>query len=87
MYSNVSHQYTHLAICSLDMKLISWYPPIIRGVTKKKRDLRHKQFISIPSNKLHGFPFKVIPLESIALNQPSLPRFYALLEGFLWDAP
>ena len=31
--------------------------------------------------------FKVIPLESNALFHPSLPRFYALLEGFFWDAP
>ena len=39
------------------------------------------------TTKLHGFPFKVIPLESNALFHPSLPRFYALLEGFFWDAP
>ena len=34
-----------------------------------------------------GFPFKVTPLESNALFHHSLPRFYALLEGFFWDAP
>ena len=39
------------------------------------------------TTKLHDFPFKVIPLESNALFHPSLPRFYALLEGFVWDAP
>ena len=33
------------------------------------------------------FPFKVIPLASNALFHPTLPRFYALLEGFIWDAP
>ena len=32
----------------------------------------HKQFISIPNNKLHGFPFKVIPLESNALFHASM---------------
>ena len=47
----------------------------------------HKQFISIPNNKVHGFPFKVVPLESNALFHPALPRFCALLEGFFWDAP
>ena len=39
------------------------------------------------TTKLHGFPFKVISLESNALFHPSLPRFYSLLEGFFWDAP
>lgn len=29
-------------------------------------------------------PLEVIPLESDALSQPSLPRLHALLEGFFW---
>ena len=47
----------------------------------------NKQFISIPNNKLHGFAFSVIPLESNALFHPSMPRLYALLEWFFWAAP
>ena len=59
----------------------------IQGLPEKQRDWCHKQFISIPNNKLHGSPFSVIPLASNTLFHPSLPRFYALLEGFFWDAP
>ena len=46
----------------------------------------YKQFVSSPNNNLHGFTFKVIPLKSRARFHPSLPRFYALLEGFFWNA-
>ena len=31
--------------------------------------------------------FNVIPIKFNALSNPSLPRFYALLEGFFWAAP
>ena len=41
-----------------------------------------KKFISIPNNKLHAFPIRVITVKFNALSHSSLPRFYALLEGF-----
>ena len=50
----------------------------------------HKELTSIPNNKLYGFPFTVIPLESNALSYPSLQYFSAillLLEGFCWGVP
>ena len=44
----------------------------------------HNQFILIPNKQ--GFLFKVILFESNALSHSSLSYFYALLEGFFWDA-
>ena len=56
-------------------------------MSEKYQDCCCKQFISISTNKLNDFPFKVIPLESNALSHPSLPCFFALPEGFFWDGP
>ena len=56
-------------------------------MSEKKHDCCHKQIISIPNKKLHGFPYKKIPHKSITLSQLSLSCFYALLEGFFWNAP
>ena len=60
----------------------------IRGVKKERRLVSQTiYFNSKQQTTVHGLPFKVIPLESNALFQPSLPRFYVLLGGFFWDAP
>ena len=52
----------------------------IQRVAEKYWNCCHKQFISTLNYKLHGFPFKVIPIESLSC-------LYALLKGFFWDAP
>ena len=53
--------------------------------SKKYQDWCLKQLISIPNNKLNGFFFKVISLESNALSHHFLPCLKALLEGFFWN--
>ena len=55
-------------------------------MSEKYQDWFHKQFISNSNNKLHGYPFKVIPLEFNALSHPFLPRYDAQLEVFFGDA-
>ena len=58
-----------------------------KSVSGKLQDWCYKQFNSILNNKLHSFLCKVTPLGPNVLYHPSLTWFYALLEGFFWDAP
>ena len=55
-----------------------WY---VRSVSEKYRDYCHKQFISIPINKPHRFPFKVISLEFKEFYHSFLTCFYVMLVG------
>ena len=55
-------------------------------MSKKITELVSQTIFSIPNNKLHSFPFKVILLECNAVSHPSFTCLYALLEGFFWDA-
>ena len=49
------------------------------------RSIRIYRHISIQNKKLHDFTFKEIPLNSNRIQNLSLPRFYALQEGFSSD--
>jgi len=57
----------------------------VRGMSEKKRDWCHWNFISIWNQTLYVFPFKIVSLKSITLFHSFLPCIYGILEGFFWD--
>lgn len=76
-------KYTFCRYFSPNLFYIHFY----EGWLKSKRDWCHKQLIWIPINKPHGFPFQLILHESNSLLHSSMSFFWALLEGFFFDAP
>ena len=73
----------NLCICSVSL-CSSIYIYIYEVYRKNNRTTVISNILQF--NKLRGFLFKVISLESNALSHPTVPRFYVLLEGFFMDA-